>query len=66
MRSEQQMLDLILDTARADERIRAVILNGSRANPNAPRDPFQDFDIVYLVTDTQPFVAKPGVDPALR
>ncbi len=46
------MFDLILDTARADERIRAVILNGSRANPNAPRDPFQDFDIVYLVTDS--------------
>ncbi len=56
MRSEQQMFDLILDTARADERIRAVILNGSRANPNAPRDPFQDFDIVYLVTDVEPFV----------
>lgn len=36
MRSEQEMLDLILDTARQDERIRAVILNGSRANPNAP------------------------------
>lgn len=55
MRSEQQMLDLILATARDDERIRAVIMNGSRANPNAPRDPFQDFDIVYLVTDVEPF-----------
>jgi aminoglycoside 6-adenylyltransferase len=55
MRTEQEMLDLILDTARQDERIRAVILNGSRANPNAPRDPFQDFDIVYVVTDVEPF-----------
>jgi len=55
MRSEQEMLDLILDTARNDERIRAVIMNGSRANPNAPRDPFQDFDIVYIVTDVAPF-----------
>lgn len=55
MRSEQEMLDLILDTARGDRRIRAVILNGSRANPNAPRDPFQDFDIIYLVTDIAPF-----------
>lgn len=55
MRSEQEMLDLILDTARADERIRAVIMSGSRANPNAPRDPFQDFDIVYIVTDVAPF-----------
>lgn len=55
MRSEQEMLDLILDTARDDDRIRAVILNGSRANPHAPRDIFQDFDIVYLVTDPLPF-----------
>lgn len=49
MRSESEMLDLILSVARADERIRAVVLNGSRANPNAPRDFFQDFDILYLV-----------------
>jgi aminoglycoside 6-adenylyltransferase len=55
VRSAQEMLDLILDTARMDERIRAVILSGSRANANAPRDPFQDFDIVYLVTDVAPF-----------
>src|SRR5215208_2868364 len=55
MRTEQQMLDLILETARSDERIRAVIMNGSRANPNAPRDPFQDFDIVYIVTDVPSF-----------
>jgi aminoglycoside 6-adenylyltransferase len=55
MRSEREMMELIVDTARKDERIRAVILNGSRANPNAPRDPFQDFDIVYLVTEVAPF-----------
>ena len=55
MRSEQQMLDLILTTAQQDERIRAVIMNGSRTNPNVPRDPFQDFDIVYFVTDMTSF-----------
>ena len=55
MRTEEQMLDLILNTAREDDRIRAAILNGSRANPNAPRDPFQDFDVVYVVTDVAPF-----------
>src|SRR5690349_14459949 len=55
MRTEQQMFDLILETARCDERIRAVIMNGSRANSNAPRDTFQDFDIVYVVTDVEPF-----------
>ena len=55
MRSEQEMLDLILTTARNDERIRAVIMNGSRVNPNARPDPFQDFDIQYIVTDVEPF-----------
>jgi len=59
LRSEQQMLDLILSVARADERIRAVVLNGSRANPNAPRDPLQDFDIIYLVRGSSaPFRAN--------
>jgi aminoglycoside 6-adenylyltransferase len=55
MRTEQEMFDLILTTARDDERIRAVMLNGSRANPNAPRDFFQDFDVIYFVTDPAPF-----------
>jgi aminoglycoside 6-adenylyltransferase len=55
MRSEQEMLELIVDTAKGDERIRVVIMNGSRANPNAPRDVFQDFDVVYVVTDVAPF-----------
>jgi aminoglycoside 6-adenylyltransferase len=55
MRSEEEMFRLIVDTARQDERIRAVIMNGSRANPSAPHDRFQDFDIVYVVTDVAPF-----------
>lgn len=55
MRSDAEMLDLILDVARQDERIRAVIMHGSRTNPNAPHDPFQDYDIVYLVEDVAPF-----------
>ncbi|GAB4579970.1 MAG: aminoglycoside 6-adenylyltransferase [Anaerolineales bacterium] len=60
MRSDQQMLNLILDTAQTDPRVRAVIMNGSRANPNAPKDIFQDFDIVYLVTDVESFKADPA------
>lgn len=55
MRSEKEILDLVLGTARQDERIRAVVMNGSRVNPNAPKDPFQDYDIVYAVTDAAPF-----------
>lgn len=56
MRTEQQMYDLILNFARERESIRGVLLNGSRANPDAPRDRFQDFDIVYAVEEIQSFL----------
>ena len=56
-RSEQEMFDEILSFAREDERVRAVWMNGSRANPNAPRDGWQDFDIVFAVTDMDSFLA---------
>jgi aminoglycoside 6-adenylyltransferase len=59
MRSEREMMELILNTARADERIRAVILNGSRADPEAKRDIFQDYDIVFLVTEVASFRRNP-------
>lgn len=55
MRSEEEMLTLIKNTARDDERIRAVYMNGSRTNKNADKDIFQDYDIVYVVRDTKPF-----------
>ncbi len=57
MRSEHEILDLIVNTATHDDRIRAVIMSGSRVNPQARRDIFQDFDIVYLVTDVGSFTA---------
>ena len=38
MRNEQEMLELIVNTAKNDDRICAVIMNGSRTNPNAPSD----------------------------
>jgi aminoglycoside 6-adenylyltransferase len=59
MRSEKQMIDLILGVAQQDEYVRAVIMNGSRANPNAPADIFQDYDIVYIVTEIASFKAEP-------
>lgn len=55
MRSEQEMYKLIIGTAEADDRIRAVYMNGSRTNPNVPKDIFQDYDIVYVVRETKPF-----------
>ena len=60
MRSEHEMLDLIVNTARNDERVRAVLLNGSRVNSDAPRDFFQDYDVIYLVTDKESFMADPA------
>ena len=55
MRSEKEMLELILGVAEHDKDIRAVIMNGSRVNPQVKKDPFQDFDIVYLVREVEPY-----------
>ena len=56
MRTEKEMMDLILNTAKEDDRIRAVYMNGSRTNPNVPKDIFQDYDIVYVVKETKSFI----------
>lgn len=55
MRTEQEMLNLILDVAKNDKRIRAVYMTGSRTNPNAIKDIFQDYDIEYVVEETKSF-----------
>jgi aminoglycoside 6-adenylyltransferase len=57
MRTEQEMMDVILGIARADDRIRAVYMNGSRTNPSVPTDVYQDYDIVFSVTETASFIA---------
>ncbi len=36
MRTEQEMMGLILGVAAANERVRAVVMNGSRADPTLP------------------------------
>ena len=54
-RTEKEMIGLIIGFAQNDDRIRAVLMNGSRVNPNATKDIFQDYDIVNLVTDVEPF-----------
>jgi aminoglycoside 6-adenylyltransferase len=59
MRTEQEMLDLILRVAKDNESIRAVSMEGSRANPNAPKDKFMDYDITYYVNDIKPFYNNP-------
>ncbi|MES5954630.1 aminoglycoside 6-adenylyltransferase [Bacillus fungorum] len=58
MRTEKEMLDLIINTAKEGERIRAVIMNGSRVNPNVKKDCFQDYDIIYIVKDISSFTSN--------
>lgn len=56
MRTEQQMFELIFEIAKQDERIEAVLLNGSRANPNSIKDQFQDYDIIFATRHINDFV----------
>ena len=55
-RSNDEMYALIFDRANRDEHILAVLLNGSRANPLARIDEMQDFDIVYVVDELEPWL----------
>ena len=50
MRTEPQMLDLIFQTAKVLQ-VNAVAMSGSRTNPKALKDEFQDYDVVYVVDD---------------
>lgn len=56
MRSEEEVIAQILNVANTNDKIRAVLLTGSRADPNAIKDIFQDFDIVYIVTELETFI----------
>lgn len=49
-RSQEQMLRLISQTAKSIQ-VEAVAMSGSRTNPKAPKDEFQDYDVVYVVDD---------------
>jgi len=50
MRTETEMLDVISQTAKTLQ-VEAVAMSGSRTNPKAPKDEFQDYDVVYVVDD---------------
>lgn len=53
MRSSEQVLQQILAFAEADENIRAMVMNGSRVNPNVVLDAFCDYDILCFVEDLE-------------
>ena len=56
MRTETEMFDVILQTAKVLQ-VDAVAMSGSRTNPNAPKDEFQDYDVVYIVEDLDSLIA---------
>lgn len=50
MRTETEILNLLLQVAKT-LKVEAVALSGSRAEGHAPKDEFQDYDVVYVVDD---------------
>lgn len=59
MRSETEMMNTILERAQNDPHIRAVMLSGSRVNPEVKPDCFQDYDVIYLVDDLHLYLQNP-------
>jgi aminoglycoside 6-adenylyltransferase len=55
MRTPKEIMDICMDFAVHDNRIRLVTLEGSRTNKNIRPDRFQDFDVSYFVTDMKSF-----------
>ena len=56
MRTETEMMNLILQIAES-LKVDAVALSGSRTNDHAPKDEFQDYDVVYIVEDLDGLIA---------
>ena len=50
MRTETEMFDVILQTAKVLQ-VDAVAMSGSRTNQKIQTDEFQDYDVVYIVED---------------
>ena len=56
MRTEAEMMNLILQIADTLD-VEAIALSGSRTNPQAPKDEFQDYDVVYIVDDLEDLIS---------
>ena len=55
MKTIEEMRELILKTAREDERIRAVTMEGSNVTEGAVHDKYSDIDVTFFVTDIREF-----------
>lgn len=56
MRTEEEIMNLLFGVVQNDQRIRAVGMEGSRTNPNAPKDRFQDYDVSFFITEMASFL----------
>ena len=56
MRTDTEMMNLILQIAYTLE-VEAIALSGSRTNPQASKDEFQDYDVVYIVDDLEDLIS---------
>ena len=59
MRNEAEMLAVILQVGQKIG-VQAIAISGSRREPNAISDRFQDYDIVYIVDNMQELIAEPS------
>ena len=51
MRTDKEMLGLILGTVKKLQVDAVAPLSGSRTDTKAPKDEFQDYDVVYVMDD---------------
>ncbi len=56
MKTESIILNLLLQVAKT-LKIDAVALSGSRTNDHAPKDEFQDYDVVYIVENLEELIS---------
>lgn len=56
MRNEKEVLNQLMTFAENNSMVRAVLLNGSRVNPNIDNDIFSDYDVKFAVTDPEYFL----------
>ena len=56
MRTETEILNLLLQVAKT-LKVEAVALSGSRTNGQAPKDEFQDYDVVYVVENLDELIS---------
>lgn len=54
--TRDELYELMIETARSDERIRALTIEGSAVTDGAVKDEYSDFDITFFVADIKEFL----------